>query len=306
MRAGSSPGDSGLGDSPADGFPVDIRPLGGLDEFAAAVALQEATWGAGFSERVPTSLMKVAQRTGGVASGAFDPGGVLVGFVFGIAGLRDGELVHWSDMLAVDRRHRGRGLGRALKLHQRERVRAIGVSRMYWTADPLEAGNAHLNLNRLGARAIEYRRDFYGDSDSPLHQGLGTDRFVLSWSLEEDPPPAAPEWRPESLPAALEAGGGGGPELPRPGAVTTALDPPFRVALPAEIQEMKRRDPELAREWRRATRAVLEPALQRGCLVDAVAGRAGVAWLRVAPGSRRNATPPPANDDDALSTSESG
>lgn len=265
------------------GLAVEIRPLRGLAEFEAAVALQEVTWGEGFSQRVPTSLMKVAQRTGGVASGAFDPGGSLLGFVFGLAGLRDGEPIHWSDILAVHPHHRGRGLGRALKLHQRARVLELGVRRMYWTADPLEAGNAHLNLNRLGARAVEYQRNFYGDSDSPLHTGLGTDRFVLSWALDREPPAAPVEWRPEELVAGLEARVSGRAGIPAPGEPKTALEAPFRVALPARIQEVKARDPGAARAWRHATRAVLEPALQGGCRVDAVARRGPVAWLRVVP-----------------------
>ena len=78
-----------------------VRPLEGMDEFRKCVALQEATWGQGFSERVPVSIQKVNGRIGGVNGGAFDPDGELVGFVFGMTGYVDGGPVHWSDMLAV-------------------------------------------------------------------------------------------------------------------------------------------------------------------------------------------------------------
>lgn len=176
----------------------DCRPLATLHEFQAAVALQEQVWGSGFGERVPTSILKVVgQRLGGVASGAFTDTGQLVGFVFGITGPERGVPVHWSDMLAVHPEFRGRGIGRALKLHQREQVHALGVRTMYWTVDPLEPGNAHLNLNVLGATGVEYHEDFYGTSHSTLHGGLPTDRLVLSWEWDESlivlrhAPPAA-------------------------------------------------------------------------------------------------------------------
>ena len=81
--------------------PVNIRPFSTLEDYAACVELQEETWGAGFSERVPIAILKVAQRIGGVTAGAFDDTGRMVGFVFGMTGLERGEIVHWSDMLAV-------------------------------------------------------------------------------------------------------------------------------------------------------------------------------------------------------------
>lgn len=266
---------------------MEIRELATLAEYRDAVALQEATWGPGFSERVPVSIMKVARALGGVAAGAFDADGRLVGFVFGITGLRDGEVVHWSDMLAVATEARGRGIGRALKRHQREVVTRLGVDRMYWTVDPLEAGNNHLNMNVLGARAVAYHRDFYGPSDSPLHAGLGTDRFEIRWDLSDaagvgDAPTGADSvWEPDGLPAALSPAATASGEPLRPGVSGAVEGPDFRVAIPARIQALKARDPEVARAWREATRSVLEPAMARGAVVDAVARRGDVAWLRV-------------------------
>jgi predicted GNAT superfamily acetyltransferase len=250
---------------------VAIRPLEGLEELTAAVRLQEETWGAGFSERVPVSLLRVTARLGGVVSGAFDPRGTLVGFVFGMTGIMDGRLVHWSDMLAVAPELRDTGLGRRLKLHQRELVRAMGVEVMYWTFDPLESRNAWLNLGKLGAVCREYVRDMYGSSASPLHRGLGTDRLVARWELasarverrlagEERPP----TWEQVAgLPAAFEVQqGSSGPE---PGPV---VGPPasrtYRVPVPADLQTLKRAAPAVAQSWRIATRSVLQAALARG------------------------------------------
>ncbi|TVP76623.1 MAG: GNAT family N-acetyltransferase, partial [Gemmatimonadales bacterium] len=152
-----------------------IRPLAGRAEMEACVVLQEAVWGAGFRERVPAAILGVARRLGGVVTGAFR-GDELVGFVFGLTGIREGRPVHWSDMLAVRAEARGRGLGIALKEAQRDELLSRGVRVMEWTFDPLVARNAHLNLNRLGAAGVEYVVDAYGDSDSPLHRGIGTDR----------------------------------------------------------------------------------------------------------------------------------
>ena len=141
---------------------VTIRPLQSQADYAACVALQHETWGPGFGEAVPPAILNVAQRVGGVAAGAFDDAGALLGFVFGLTGVERGRVVHWSDMLAVRAGLRDAGIGRALKAWQREAARAAGASVMYWTYDPLVARNAYLNFMRLGVRAHEYVRTCTG------------------------------------------------------------------------------------------------------------------------------------------------
>ena len=87
-------------------------------------------------------------------------------------------------MLAVDREARDLGLGTRLKLYQRELLLPLGVEEVRWTFDPLEARNAHLNLNHLGAEVAEYVEDMYaGEMGSELRRGIGTDRFILSWQI---------------------------------------------------------------------------------------------------------------------------
>ena len=93
---------------------IEVRPLRTHDEFARCVEMQNDVWGAEFSERVPAALLKVTQRIGGIAAGAFD-GDDLLGFVFGMTGLENDRLVHWSDMLAVREDMRDHGIGRRLK-----------------------------------------------------------------------------------------------------------------------------------------------------------------------------------------------
>ena len=163
-----------------------------MRDYAACVELQDSTWGAGFSERVPTAILRVSQLIGGVAAGAFDDADRLVGFVFGMTGLRDHELVHWSDMLAVREGLRGQGIGEQLKQYQRDKVLVLGVKSMLWTFDPLQAGNAHFNINHLGALPIEYVPDMYGTHpDNVLFGAEPTDRFVVRWVLETPVKPVA-------------------------------------------------------------------------------------------------------------------
>ena len=267
---GSSPRPDPPG--PSDGGRSDragpvIRPLSGLREREACVALQERVWGDAFADRVPASVLMIALETGGVASGAFVDGR-LVGFVFGITGLRDGRPIHWSDMLAVAPEHRGEGIGLRLKLHQRALLLERGVETVRWTFDPLEARNAHINLRRLGAVARAYRRDVYGASDSPLHAGIGTDRLLAEWPI------ASTRVRRRlagSGPASGDTSAGvlnpprsSGP-LPRPGSgIAEPAAPRVRIAVPADIQELKRADLGTAVEWRGNVRAAFERAFGAG------------------------------------------
>jgi hypothetical protein len=102
-------GDGTAAVEPANG--VRVRALGSAADYAACVRLQLETWGEGFAECVPASLLKVGQLAGGVSAGAFDADGLMVGFVFGLTGLRDGRLMHWSHMLAVRPEFRDHGVG---------------------------------------------------------------------------------------------------------------------------------------------------------------------------------------------------
>ncbi|HEX3865735.1 MAG TPA: hypothetical protein VHV78_03245 [Gemmatimonadaceae bacterium] len=160
---------------------IEIRPLATPEELRACVEMQRETWGDAFADIVPVAVLKVCQRIGGVAAGAFNGAGSLVGFVFGLTGVERGAVVHWSDMLAVTPAARNIGLGRKLKEYQRKTVRDLGATVIYWTYDPLIARNAHLNFNRLGVRLAEYVENMYGITDSTLHGGVPTDRLVVAW-----------------------------------------------------------------------------------------------------------------------------
>jgi predicted GNAT superfamily acetyltransferase len=169
---------------PARQMPETIRiaPLTELTEFERCVELQLAVWGYSDGDLIPKRVFVVAQRIGGQVIGAFD-GEDVVGFAMSLPGYRDRMAYLHSHMLAVLPEYRNAGLGRRLKLAQRDDALARGIDLMEWTFDPLEIKNAHLNIARLGAIARRYKRDFYGPSTSPLQGGLPTDRLYAEWWL---------------------------------------------------------------------------------------------------------------------------
>jgi len=269
---------------------VHLRHLASHADYAACVALQREVWGASFDDYVPASILKVSQRIGGIAAGAFDDAGQLLGFVFGMTGVKGGSPVHWSDMLGVRATARDLGVGRRLKEFQRRELLARGVTTMYWTYDPLVARNAHLNFNRLGVEAVEYVLDMYGEPTSDLHRGVGTDRLVVRWNMEPGAPKPAPLPRPEVLdaaptlaPAAGMAGDApGGTSTPRVAAsVRAALDarpPVVRVEVPPEVAAVQARSLAEAAWWRAWTRPAFTEGLRRGYRItgfyrDDAAGR---------------------------------
>ena len=139
-------------DSPGE---VVLRTFASRADYDQGVVLQKETWGHDFTECVPASILQISQKVGGVAAGAFDKDDRLIGFIYGLSGLREGRPAHWSHMLAVRPEYRGTGIGTKLKKMQRDLLLAAGIDVAYWTFDPLVSGNAHFNINLLGARPVE-------------------------------------------------------------------------------------------------------------------------------------------------------
>jgi predicted GNAT superfamily acetyltransferase len=162
---------------------IEIRPVRGIEEMLEVERLQQEVWAVVDREIVPALHFIPATAVGAILIGAFD-GPRMIGFVYGFPGFEGGERIIHSDMLAVLPGYRDRGLGRRLKLAQRDAALAAGISRITWTFDPRQARNAHLNLNILGATADRYLRNYYGTTSSPLHSG-GTDRLWVTWDLRD-------------------------------------------------------------------------------------------------------------------------
>lgn len=257
---------------------IEIRDLRSLDDCRAVVAIQEAVWGRD-GETVPASVLLVSAKSGGILIGAFPPSRSasaddLMGFVWSLAGVRDGAPTQWSHMLGVLPRHRESRIGERLKLAQRDRAIAAGVQLIEWTFDPLLAANAHFNLQVLGAVGARYGVDVYGRLAGPLHRGTPTDRLVAEWWI-----------RSSRVEDRLRAREPGGPPAPSPavrGAFqaleTTAEGPWVRcvridttfderrvlVPIPPRFLEMQQQATDLALEWRLAIREIMIAAFDDG------------------------------------------
>ena len=159
-----------------------IRELREQDELRELEAMQRDVWGVDEIEVVSTLHFIASIAAGGIALGAFEDG-TLAGFAWAFPGFDGKEPFLHSDMLAVRPQFRDRGVGRALKMAQREHALQRGFTRITWTFDPLQSRNAHLNFHVLGVTSRRYLRDFYGTTSSPLHAG-GTDRLWVEWDLK--------------------------------------------------------------------------------------------------------------------------
>jgi len=215
------------------------------------VELQLAVWGYSDGDVIPKRVFTVAQRIGGQVIGALE-GDALVGFAMALPGYREGSAYLHSHMLAVREEYRNTGIGRRLKLAQRDDALARGIDLIEWTFDPLEIKNAYLNIVRLGAIARRYQPDFYGPSTSPLQGGLPTDRLYAEWWL-----------RSSRVKQAI------GEESANPSEVAPSPQQVESVEVPAAIYDWKREAAErkLAEALQTRNRIALESAFARGLAI---------------------------------------
>ena len=164
---------------------IRIEPLTELEQFDRCVELQNEVWSYDLSGMMTQKVFLLASEIGGQVVGAFD-GETLVGYAMSLPGVRNGHAYLHSHHLAVLPDWRNAGVGRRLKLAQRDDALERGFELMEWTFDPLEIKNSHLNFARLGAISRRYRRNFYGASNSPLQGGLPTDRIYAEWWLNSE------------------------------------------------------------------------------------------------------------------------
>jgi predicted GNAT superfamily acetyltransferase len=211
------------------------------EELRACQAIERAVWNDPILE-VPFTLYVVVVETGGQMIGAFE-GGRMLGFTFAVAGLRGKEPYIHSHMTAVLAEARNRGIGRGLKLFQRDDALARGIDRVEWTFDPLEIKNAYFNLMRLGAVVRRFLPNCYGITGSPLHAGLPTDRLVAEWDLRGE--------RTERC-------------LRNQAPVDTFSARAERIALPKSIGELKQNDPAAALQIQSRVREEFQQWLDRG------------------------------------------
>ena len=159
---------------------IRIRMLEEAQEMSVCVELQQRIWGYAPIDTVPDQIFVVAKKTGGQVMTAYH-GDTPVGFTLAFAAMREGLGYLHSHMVGVLEEYQNRGVGRLLKLAQREDALRRGIRLIEWTFDPLQLKNAHFNIERLGAIVRRYIPNLYGRTSSPLHAGLPTDRLVAQW-----------------------------------------------------------------------------------------------------------------------------
>lgn len=234
---------------------MEIRSLHGWSEREAAVELYRATFGLADTDPAMTpKLVAALQHNGGSAVGAFEAHGRLVGFAYGFLGVdrAGGRPYHYSQAAVVADSHQGRGIGRRLKLAQADVARATGVDTMRWAYDPVQARNAHFNLDVLGARGRWFYRNYYDRDDAAGR----TDRVVVEWDLTAD----AETSRSTAAPPALDPADVDGAEFGEP--VELAAD---------------RRALVIPADWSRVT----DPTTLRNRVADALEALLPAGWTLV-------------------------
>jgi len=227
---------------------IELRALTESRQYQEAVELQKTVWGFNDIELLPVRLFVVATKVGGQAFGAYD-GNRMVGFLLAIPGLKagGGSYLH-SHMLGVLAEYRNKGVGRMLKLRQRDDALQRGIHLVEWTFDPLELKNAFFNMERLGAIVRRYVENQYGTTTSPLHGGLPTDRCVAEWWLASPHAEAVLAGRPPAR--NVEERG--------------VLE---RIEVPADIDVIRREEPRRAREIQKSLGVRLTGGFDRGLAV---------------------------------------
>jgi predicted GNAT superfamily acetyltransferase len=219
---------------------IEVRPLTSHEEFAQAVDLQRVIWQFDDLELLPVRLFVVASKVGGQILGAWDRGR-MIGFCLALPGIgAHKQLYLHSHMLGVLAQYRNHGVGRMLKLAQRDDALARGFDLIEWTFDPLEIKNAYFNLERLGAIVRRFVLNQYGATSSPLHAGLPTDRCVAEWWI-----------RSPHVETALKG-------EPRQHHVTAHIE------VPSDIEAIKHTDPAYARQIQRKVSVEFVEHLSKG------------------------------------------
>jgi predicted GNAT superfamily acetyltransferase len=167
-----------------DEIKVTIAPFRNLADYKACEEIQREVWHLQDIDIVPVPLLLAVNRTGGILMGAFNNLGDLIGFAFSILGSLEGELLHYSHMMAVRVAYRNFDVGYKLKLAQRKEVLKRKVGLITSTFDPMQPLNAYFTLGKLGAWTNTYEEDFYGETTSVADRGLPTDRMLAHWDLE--------------------------------------------------------------------------------------------------------------------------
>jgi predicted GNAT superfamily acetyltransferase len=250
-----------------------IRRAETVADYRTCQEAQRRAWG--ITEEgyvIPIATMVGANLHGGLVLGAFRPSGEAVAMSFAFLGRIEGRICLYSQLTGVVPGYQSQGLGYRIKMHQREICRAEGIGCIAWAFDPLQAGNAHFNLVRLGATAGRYIDNMYGARTDTLNAGIPTDRLIAEWDTREE---TGPRIRPDAatdLPRLIATSAGHRGELePDVSPVHRGDDlddvtgcSGLLLEIPGDITRLRREQPELAERWRSAVEQAFREAFDRG------------------------------------------
>ena len=222
---------------------MDIKELESMPEMHELAELFATIWGRPGEPPIDSSTLQALSHSGNYVVGAYSGKRMVGGLIGWLGGHPPGDLHLHSHILGVLSDTEARGLGFELKQHQRAWCIDRGVTSIEWTFDPLVRRNAHFNLVKLGADAVEYLVDFYGPMDDGINTGDESDRLLVRWNLHSERAAAA---------------AAGGPLVVQPDAGA------LLVPVPEDIVAIRRDDHELARRWRHQVREALGGAMSRG------------------------------------------
>jgi len=252
---------------------ITIRDLDAIPDIEPMLRLEKEVWGLDDADVTPLTLIVALKAAGSIVVGAFD-GREMVGFALAFPSFEQGKVGLHSHMLAVRPSHREYGLGYRLKLAQRERALARGLTEMTWTFDPLRSLNAHLNFNKLGVISDSYRVDFYGPQTSSHLHTNGTDRLWVTWHMADSRvqdrlngrgKPAEVVDALKHLEPLIRFNGDG---KPAEGDLAAALSRQrIAIEIPRDMDQLEHTNKQLAHEWRMATRRAFTEALNAGFVV---------------------------------------
>jgi predicted GNAT superfamily acetyltransferase len=245
---------------------VTIRRAETVADFRACQEAQRLAWGITEDGYViPVATMVGANLHGGLVLGAFLPDGKAVGMSFGFLGRIEGRLCLYSQLTGVVPGAQSLGLGYELKLAQRDFARAEGLTLIAWAFDPLQAGNARFNLDKLGARVRRYVENMYGTRTDALNAGVPTDRLIAEWEITTDTHGAgATPAATADLPLLIRTGRDDQDRRVPIGVEPVGDSPRALLEIPDRIADLRREQPEVAEAWRVAVRQAFQDALAAG------------------------------------------
>ena len=246
---------------------VEIAELSDVHDLRELAELFAVVWARPGEPPISSDVLKALALSGNYVAGVSVDRRLKGGLVGWLGGVPPDSLLMHSHILGVVPDTQARGLGCELKQHQRRWCLARGVKVMEWTTDPLISRNVYFNLTKLGARALEYLVDFYGDMGDGINAGDESDRFLIRWQLDSPEAEAAATGRASEpdvdalkgggAAVVLEVGATGGPEIMR------SRSRVLLCQVPDDIVALRSSNPALAREWRLAVRRALGGSLEK-------------------------------------------